>query len=205
MTATTNWSSFDVPALAAMLAEDHSLAWDQVMAWRTAYDLVSSESRRLGRARAELADAWPPEHSPAAATYIGYIDELAASMATTGDAAIANSNVLATVLRVLGEARGNIELLHAKWQEYVKQEQFSQVPHAQAAYPPPPDNWAARLNAQAHQYMAETDQTIFESTRRLMEPQVLSIGEVSEPGTIVRIPTGHVPRASDKVSWQLGG
>jgi hypothetical protein len=189
----TDWSEYDVPALAAMLAEDHSLAWDQVIAWRTSYELLSDESARLVKARAELADAWPPERSPAAAMYLSYLDLVIQSMADTGEAAITNSTSLSGVLLALAEAKAAIDRLHSTWQTYAAREQFNADPQRQPAYETAPTNWAQALNAQAHQHMAATDHTIFDNARRLITPNIMIFGREGESITPLVTPDPGQP------------
>ena len=165
----TNWSLYDVPTIAAMLDEHYDEAWDQVMAWRYAYDTISEHRAQLSRARTELAAGWPPEQSIASERYFETIDGLDRSLADTSDAAIRNSNALADVLTALSQAKASIDWLHRSWKT-------NAIAPAMSSHGGVPVETSINavlmvdLNAQAHEIMTKTDQTIFENTRQLTTP-----------------------------------
>ncbi len=171
--APTNWSGYDVPTLAAMLAEDHTRAWDQVTAWRTCYDLIATERSRIIQAASELATSWRPDQSTAAAAFLESVDMLTSSMNETAEAAIANSTAMSGVLTALAEARTAIDSIHAEWQTYAQRETVDPEVRMRTTLASVPSGWKASLNAEAHRVMVETDQTIFDNARRLMRVDVL--------------------------------
>lgn len=161
----TDWTGYDVPTIAAMLTEDHSRAWDQVTAWRTSYALITDERVRITTARAELEAAWPPAHSTASAVFFEAVDGLVRSMGETAEAALTNSNALSGVLAALAEAKTKVDTLHSTWRARASSSTPQENYPATAA---DPTAWQRDLNAQAHQIMTTTDQTIFENARRLV-------------------------------------
>ena len=193
----TNWSLYDVPTIAAMLDEHYDEAWDQVMAWRYAYDTISEHRAQLSHARAELAAGWPPEQSIASERYFETIDGLDRSLADTSDAAIRNSNALADVLTALSQAKASIDWLHASWKTNVLTPTMS----AQESGPIGTTMNAALivdLNAQAHEIMAKTDQVIFENTRQLSTIVAYSLPSVNEPYTQIPDPSESPTNSSNK-------
>ena len=61
---------YDVPTLAAMLADDYADAWDQVLGCQVVSETIDASRQWPAKARAQLAEAWPPEHSPAALGFL---------------------------------------------------------------------------------------------------------------------------------------
>lgn len=171
----TDWTRYDVPALASFLTEDDTVSWHQVTAWQHTFELLSEQSVRLAQARAELADAWPPEKSEAASTFISFVDELTSSMNETSEIALTNRTALIGVLSALAEAREAIDGLHARWQAYTEMDRMAALSRVHAAPSQAPPNWRATLNAQAHRKMTETDQIVFENSNRMLAPDVFQV------------------------------
>lgn len=184
----TDWTRYDVPALTSFLAEDDTVSWHQVTAWQHTYELLSEQRVRLAAARAELAEAWPPEKSEAASTFLTFVDELTASMNETSEMALTNRTALVGVLSALGEARRTMDELHGRWQVYTELDRVAVLPSTHVIPSIAPAGWTETLNAQAHRTMTETDQIVFENSRRMIMPEVLSIGIVSD--TIEYLPAG---------------
>lgn len=171
----TDWSRYDVPAVATMLSDDYDHVWDQVLAWYTAHESICEHQAQLAKARAELAEAWPPERSPAAATYLQQVDDLHASMVATAEIAMTNATAFANVIDALAAAQSAIAELHQEWLVHVSNDVDSQPSSRHSPADTTSASWSARLNAQAQRTMASTDQEIFENTRRLQAPEVLAI------------------------------
>jgi hypothetical protein len=193
--AATDWSRYDVPAIAAMLpADDYVDSWDQVKAWRTASETISDHQKELTKASAQLSEAWPPEHSLAAATYLDYVQGTSDSMTATADAAAANATALANVLNALTEAQTKIHQLHQRWQFQVSYGAGNRASGVQS-----PDTsstqWKVALNDQAHKVMTETDQVVLENSRRMIVP-VDAQRSGNESFRTVPIPTDELAKTS---------
>ena len=149
-----NWSSYSVPEIAELLDQEYQDAWDQVMNWVAVYEAIDGHRRLLAKARLQLAESWPPQHSTAAVAYITVVDDLDHAMADTADSAFANGKARAGTLNALSAARFSIDQIHNEWQLA-----RSQTP-----------NRLMELNARAHQVMALADENIFDDYRQLRTP-----------------------------------
>jgi len=188
----TDWSGFDVPSIAGMLADDQGDAWDQVTAWRAAYETISDHRSQLTRARAELADAWPPHSSPAAASYLNYVESLEYSMSATAEIAITNSSALLNILDALNYARSVVNGLHDQWRAHVVQDADTVAVTTHSPSDTASAAWAEHLNAQAHQTMTETDHIVFTNAQRLQPPVVMQVPSYGE--SVREVPAPHTPR-----------
>ncbi len=155
------WTQFSVPEIATMLNRQYQDAWDQAIAWQIAFSTLDAHRRVLAKARAELADAWPTKYSSAAVEYMYLLEDLDQSLATTADAADANSRARSAVLDALENARLGIDLLQRNWQA-----QVTNIPDTTD-----PTNAKKSLNDAAHKLMDQTDEIIFESRLQLQKPQ----------------------------------
>ena len=195
-----NWSEYDVPALASMLADNYADAWDQVLGWQVVSVTIDASRQWLATARAQLAEAWPPEHSPAAVAFLSYLDGLDTSMADTANVALTNGSARATVLTVLGEAHRSVDQLHQTWKARVVPAQPLATAAARFAAESAAAKWAADLNTQAHEVMTKTDQAIFESYRQLQIPEVYGQPSPIDPRTQIPIPGGATSPTVDSES-----
>jgi hypothetical protein len=162
----TDWTRYDVPAIASMLLDDDFAdAWSQVHAWLAAYETISVHQSQLAKAQSELAEAWPPEKSPASAAYLENVADLHASMAETAEIAFNNSRALSNSLDALSAAQITIRQLHEQWQANAAATS-GDATHAA---------WAKSLNAQVQQVMHTTDQIIFQNTQRFVAPTVMPV------------------------------
>ena len=73
----TDWSAHDTPSMWRMLAPQQTEAhWRHVAGLRKLTELTATHMARLQVYRDNLAEAWPPEKSPAARTFIARLDYL---------------------------------------------------------------------------------------------------------------------------------
>jgi hypothetical protein len=185
----TEWSRYDVPTLWATLrGEDSGEAWAQVTAWRRTYELLAYHRLAVRRRRDELAAAWPPERTGAAAVFLDYLDGLLASMEATGRQAVANAEALTGVLVALAAAKKEIGELFDRWQRYQTAERERTVVVGLVPVtvgPAVPDSWRDLLNETARARMLAAEQEVFASAARLQVPEVFSPGvqasELSAP------------------------
>lgn len=164
----TDWGTYDVPSIAAMLTDTNQDSWDQVSAWRTTAETLDAHQAAMAKAITQLAQTWPPDGSPAAAEYIGYAQALSASVAQTADAAYANSTALANALTALENAQARVGGLYRSWQQLPTETSDNTEGQSLTT-----QLRKAVLNTAARQVMYETDQIILESARRLQVPEVL--------------------------------
>ena len=115
---TTVWTALDVPAIASILEPDDAGSWAQVTAWDQAFSLLTAHAATVRRERDRLAEAWPPEKSPASSAYMVRLDDLIASLTGCAEAAIVNRDALVGVLVAMAAARAKVRDLHEAWQEY---------------------------------------------------------------------------------------
>jgi hypothetical protein len=177
----TDWSRFDVPALAGFVNEDLSSGWTQVSAWWQAYDLTREHLVVLRQARETIVRVWPPQTNRAAAAYLDQLDALIASMDNMRVAAEANGRALAGILTVLDNARGTVDGLHERWRQQ-QESLWSEVGAVASAATGNPaglvdvsialasSDEKARLNAQAQATMRATDQAVYEYLPQLVIP-----------------------------------
>ncbi len=177
----TDWSRFDVPALAGFVNEDLSSGWAQVSAWWQAYDLTREHLTVLRRARETIVRVWPPQTNRAAAVYLDQLDALIASMDNMRIAAEANGRALTGILTVLDNTRGTVDGLHERWRQQ-QQSLWSEAGAVASAAAGNPaglvdvsvalasSDEKTRLNAQAQATMRATDQAVYEYLPQLVIP-----------------------------------
>jgi hypothetical protein len=83
--------------------------------WRKSYELTLEHMAAVRRYRDELATAWPPERSPAAAAYVARLDELLGYLQQTYDAAVANHTTFSTATLALSEARTDLKKVYDEY------------------------------------------------------------------------------------------
>lgn len=111
----TDWTPYEVPAIAGFLDEDLSDAWSQVQTWDQTHELVFGHRDVLRRTRDSLASAWPPERSPAAQAFFSVLDELIASMDEMQGVAATNGSSLRGILTSLAATKRTVDGLHEQW------------------------------------------------------------------------------------------
>jgi hypothetical protein len=192
----TEWGRYDVPTIAAMLPEDdYSDSWNQVHAWRLAYETIDSHQMDLTTASAQLSETWSPDHSLAAASFFDQVQILKASMTAAANAAAANATALANVIGAVSDARTQIQRLHQNWQLQVT----SGLAGETSAHSPDASGqqWTAALNARANEIMTDTDQIVLENSRRMTVPSDVVVTHI-EPTKRVPIPKDELRKGGPR-------
>jgi hypothetical protein len=169
----SNWNCYDVPEIAAMLVDNCGDDWDHVLAWLSLYEAIDACQALLTVARAELADAWPSEHSSASAMFLNLIDEIQEALTETADVAFANSKARSSFIESVEAARRSMTVIQDQW--------VSEV--ASAPNTPRKSITIGQLNNIAHQAMKDVDRSAFDCYRQLRQPVPLSL----QPGLSNRI------------------
>jgi hypothetical protein len=168
----TSYVDFDVPALWRLLqSEGSGETWRQVSGWRRTYELLCYHAAELERCRRELAEAWPPERSPASHAFVTQLDGMLFSLKQAQAAATTNADMLAAVLSSLWSAKTDISKLKAEWDRNEAEAQRRGQPgqinifaHSGGS------DWRIRLNEQARIRMEKADAEVFEATRMMSVP-----------------------------------
>lgn len=176
----TTWFERDVPAMWRVLENQQSdNHWRLVAGWRKAADLTATHLRRLEQYRANLAEAWPPDRSTAAAAYVSRLDFLIQNVRATHEVAAANYSTLAATVGALALARRDLEPLY---DEYVTKARamkahaelaafnaMSEGPGVIGAAPAGPGD-LERLNNRARAIMYTLSHTLVEAEAAIRQP-----------------------------------
>jgi hypothetical protein len=169
--ACTNYGPFSVPRLAEILDEDHDAAWHQSAAFMHTGATLLAYGYILQQVREKIATAWPPETSPAARGYLAVLDDLLASINTTGNAAYDNGDAVGQILVALTESKSRIDSLNAEWTYNAHQDSEPLAFLTSSA----PDNWQEDLNRQAWTQMAAADNEFFRAKLKMTVPDVYNV------------------------------
>lgn len=102
----TEWHKKDIPAMWATVAHHTPDAYTPHLAgWRRTTELLSEHVSRMRAYRTNLALAWPPTRSPAAAVYLARFDTDIANAQATLEASIANYAAYAAAMQIVSEAQ----------------------------------------------------------------------------------------------------
>jgi hypothetical protein len=112
----TNWNGADITAIwAALINQDTTPHWKMLSGWQTSYELTWQHLSDVKRYRENLATAWPPEKSPAAAAYVERLDQLIDHLQGTYDAAVANHTAFSAATVALADTRRKVEALYNEY------------------------------------------------------------------------------------------
>ncbi|TDB75761.1 hypothetical protein E1165_09870 [Micromonospora sp. KC723] len=172
----------DVLSMWACL-QDHDTQghWKQVTGWRKICDLAMAHLRRLHEYRRGLAEAWPPETSPAARAYLAELDQLIEKVRRTHDTAAANHDALAAATRAIDSARPGLKKLYEQYASKLAQKRSYEAmiadPKALAGNrtttPPVTDGELEQLNGQARGIMAGLSGELQQAQVMLQKPPVV--------------------------------
>ncbi|GAB7050058.1 hypothetical protein [Catenuloplanes indicus] len=102
----TPWHTRDIPSMWATVAHHTPDAYATHLAgWRRTTELLSTHVARMRTYRDNLAIAWPPTRSPAAAVYLSRFDTDIANAQATLNASIANYTAYAAAMHILSDAQ----------------------------------------------------------------------------------------------------
>lgn len=105
-----DWYGKSVPTMWAALKDfDDAPHWTMVSAWRKSYELLLRHISQVKQYRDNLATAWPPHKSKAAAAYVQELNELIKNLEETYEAAISNHTALSTATLAINEARRELD------------------------------------------------------------------------------------------------
>jgi hypothetical protein len=109
----SDYSRLTMPMLWALAAgEDPKAVWQQVSAWRMAYEAAELQAGRLGTHRDSLARVW---RGPAADAYLAELDRQVESLTRVGEVALANERQAQAVAFSVTETRQKVDELYQQW------------------------------------------------------------------------------------------
>ncbi|GAA1588152.1 hypothetical protein [Actinoplanes couchii] len=109
-TFASGWSGKPVDVMWAAVKDYNSEPhWKMVNAWKQSYELLLTHISQVKQYRENLATAWPPHKSKAAAAYVQQLDDLIENLEKTYDAAIANHKALQNATLAVVDARRELE------------------------------------------------------------------------------------------------
>ncbi|MFC7527933.1 hypothetical protein [Actinoplanes sp. GCM10030250] len=112
----TSWHNLHVGEMWSMIETHDGVAHQQLISgWRRSFELVLQHLSSVQRYRDNLAAAWPPSRSPAAAAYMERLDVLIASLRGTYEAAVENHRALSGATGALNSARREMEPIQREW------------------------------------------------------------------------------------------
>ena len=135
--------------------------WTLLTGWRKSYELTLQHMTAVRSYRENLATAWPPEKSPAAAAYLQRLDNLIDHLQQTYDAAVANYDAFSSATLALSSARHDLKKVadeyfanQGKLAAYEQEiAERSGTKGTSSGRPPVPDGRQAELEAQARSIM----------------------------------------------------
>ncbi|GGL08588.1 hypothetical protein GCM10012284_49000 [Mangrovihabitans endophyticus] len=185
----TNWSAMDVPQMWQTLANQQVLSYDPAIGmWKKTADLTIRHINQVKNYRENLATAWPPEKSPAAAAYVERLDSLIDNLQDTYDAAVANYDTLKTAMTAIAASRADLKSLHDEYtQNASKLEAFDaeqatkppQSPKTPTPKPPVADGRQEQLNLQARSIMYGLSSELIQARAQLVRPKPVDKGLIA--------------------------
>ncbi|HEX8632189.1 MAG TPA: hypothetical protein VF755_28855 [Catenuloplanes sp.] len=187
----SNWSAANVRQLWELVKEQETEAhWKLVAGWRRSAELTAAHLARVQNYRNNLATAWPPEKSPAAAAYLARLDEMISNLRETNEAAVANYTTFATTTGALSTSRSELKKLYDEYvanedriQQYEKAKAAALLsptpsptpspspgPTALPSRPPVTPDQQEQLNWKARSVMYELSGTLVEARAQIKLP-----------------------------------
>jgi hypothetical protein len=177
----TDWMAMDVIHMWQAIQNQDTTAHYQLLAgWRKSYELTLEHLSHVQSYRQNLAEAWPPEKSPASAAYLQRLDDLIANLQSTYDAAVANHDAFANATLAISLSRTDIEKIYNEYtSNQAKLEEFKNRPYVAAGKsavppqkPPVPDGRQEQLNNQARSIMYGLSSEIIQAKTQITKPPV---------------------------------
>ncbi|GIF50222.1 hypothetical protein DFJ67_3026 [Asanoa ferruginea] len=177
----TDWTAHDAPSMWRMIAPQVTDAhWRHVAGLRKLTELTATHMARLQVYRDHLAEAWPPEKSPAARAFIARLDYLIGHVRATHEVAATNYSALSTATLTLDSARTKVASINAEYaaklatlkdyEDLVEQTKASQVPGTSLGPPPVAAADMERLNVKARTIMTDLSHTLVLAQTQLRRP-----------------------------------
>jgi hypothetical protein len=177
----TDWMAMDVIHMWQAIQNQDTTAHYQLLAgWRKSYELTLEHLSHVQSYRQNLAEAWPPEKSPASAAYLQRLDDLIANLQSTYDAAVANHDAFANATLAISLSRTDVEKIYNEYtSNQAKLEEFKNRPYVAAGKsavppqkPPVPDGRQEQLNNQARSIMYGLSSEIIQAKTQITKPPV---------------------------------
>lgn len=184
----TRWAGMSVTDMwLAIGNQETTRHWELLTGWRKSYELTLQHMTAVKNYRENLAAAWPPEKSPAAAAYVAQLDTLIANLQHTYDAAVANYSAFSGATLALSSARQDLERVfneyianEGKLAEHEKEKANRPVAAGKSVVPPLKSPVAegrqAELESQARSIMYGLSSEIMQARAQVAQPPKYSPG-----------------------------
>jgi hypothetical protein len=200
----TNWSAASVTDMwLAVANQDTTPHWQLLSGWRKSYELTLQHMAQVKNYRENLATAWPPEKSPAAAAYIARLDVLIDYLQQTYDAAVANHSAFSNATSAISSARTKLEkvvneyLANEGKLETFAQEQAERpkggLQRGPEPKPPVADGRQVQLEAQARSIMYGLSTEVSQARTQITKPKLYDPAEYRTEEKDDRLGGGYTP------------
>ncbi|MFI5843640.1 hypothetical protein ACIA8K_28455 [Catenuloplanes sp. NPDC051500] len=176
----TPWHAKNVPEIWAAVAGHTPDAYAAHLAgWRRTAELLSQHIARMLTYRENLAAAWNPDHSPAAAIYLARFDADIDNAQRTLDASVANYAAYSAAMSVVTDAQNTLHPLQAEYAANIAAEEAHRQTVGGTGYrggaaiamsAPDVDARQRELTRLAQAVMYRTSQELIEATAALQVP-----------------------------------
>ncbi len=113
----TPWYNYSLPTMWQIVnGQDTETIFQQASSWKNTADLTILHMANLQQYKDQLAEAWPPERSPASAAYMAELDKLINSIKETNETASANYNAVVTLALAASDAKVKLKPLYDEYQ-----------------------------------------------------------------------------------------
>ncbi|GLY95644.1 hypothetical protein [Actinoplanes sp. NBRC 103695] len=216
----TNWANMSMIDMWMTLQnQDTTPHWQLVDGWRRSYELTLQHMSAVRNYRENLATAWPPEKSAAAAAYVARLDELLGHLQETYDAAIANHSALSSATLSISASRTDLEKVvteylanEAKLVDYEQDLKVAAMPvgaKGPAARPTPknpvPGGRQTELEARARAIMSSLSVDLVQAKTQLRQPkEYVPFKRVNQNSEDLDNPYGAAPPIPPVVAFDPG-
>ncbi|WP_433298101.1 hypothetical protein ACQP2F_42550 [Actinoplanes sp. CA-030573] len=116
----TPWESMTIDKMQSLIQNpDTGAQWNLVDGWNKSAELLNEHRFQVQSYRDNLAAAWPPQKSSAAAAYIARLDDLIKNLTDTYEASLANHDAFSSVTGSIYQAQVQMDKIY---QEYKSNE-----------------------------------------------------------------------------------
>jgi hypothetical protein len=187
----TNWNVHEMDSLwSAVANQETTQHWKLLRGWQTSYELTLQHLSDVKRYRDNLAVAWPPEKSPAAAAYVGQLNGLIDYLQGTYDAAVANHSAFSGATMALADSRRKVKALY---DEYKLNQ--GRIDDHKAKLAAAPSGGLAGAAARQNMKPPVSDQRQQELTWQARSIMFGLSSEVSQAHTAITKPATYLPNA----------
>ncbi len=218
----TDWAQKSVPEMWSMLvAHDGTAHKELLLTWKRSAELLVDHLSRVKRYRENLAEAWPPEKSRAAAKYLDRLDDLIKHLSETYHATVENHRALGAATSALVGARLKLEAIHREYTANqqdldtyaIRQRSYQEtVSKYRGPVPTPPDASASRqldLQLQAQSLMSTLSTDLAQAQLNITTPNLYNpVSNIDrtepfkpgEPTGLTTNPSSSIANPSDRSS-----